>query len=159
MGFARLNRILQLLWNQWAGMMPDSAVCKNCGQHFEYTLIHNGFNDSAYDYCDTCGGTALITAWSEPPTGVNVKFHQRLNEDVERHLKQCKCGGHFALSASPRCPHCKNLLSPIEAKTWIEANAPGTVKRWRWQSDWKGLYCIVVDGNISKDPWNDDSVP
>jgi len=136
--------------------MPDSGLCEQCGQHFEYRLIHNGFNDSAYDYCDTCGGTALISGWSEKPTGVTVKFYQRLDEEAERHLKRCKCGGKFAVTASPRCPHCKNALSPTDAKTWIESDASGTVKGWRWQNSWTGLYCIIVNDNMSKDPWKLD---
>jgi hypothetical protein len=38
----------------------DIGDCEHCKKKFGYYLIHNGFNDSAYAYCDTCGSTALL---------------------------------------------------------------------------------------------------
>jgi hypothetical protein len=31
-------------------------------------------------------------------------------------------------------------------RTYIEANAPGAAKGWKWQGSWSGLYCLIVDG-------------
>lgn len=134
-------------------MSKSSGVCEHCHQVFDYSLIHNGFNDSAYAYCDTCGCTAVISAWSPKPEGVPVRVHQRIGSDVENYLDRCACGGKFTAGASPRCPFCRSTLSAIEATTWIEANAPGTAKGWRWQKNWSGLYCIVIANHLARDPW------
>jgi hypothetical protein len=135
--------------------------CEHCHHKFPYYLIHNGFNDSFYAYCDRCGRTALISSW------VFVK-ERRLTEEQQRNLPQgqiarrleadlssCECGGRFLAGASPRCPACNEVLSPERAAEWIEANASGAKKGWRWQRSWSGLYCIVVNGlsvsdNIAK---------
>ena len=37
-----------------------TGTCESCGHSFDYMLIHNGFNDSAFAYCDSCGMTALF---------------------------------------------------------------------------------------------------
>jgi len=87
------------------------------------------------------------------PAGVAVRFHQRISSDVESHLRPCACGGRFRADASPRCPHCRGVLSPVTAASWIEANAPGTAKGWRWQGNWAGLYCILIERRVVKDPW------
>src|SRR6185312_17076438 len=106
----------------------DKGTCEHCSRTFSYMLLHNGFNDSAYAYCDTCGSTAALSVWSSMPAGVAVRFHQRISSDVESHLRPCACGGRFRADASPRCPHCRGVLSPVTAASWIEANAPGTAK-------------------------------
>jgi hypothetical protein len=41
-----------------------SGVCDHCSAPFGYYLIHNGFNDTAYGYCDLCGRTALVMVGS-----------------------------------------------------------------------------------------------
>src|SRR4051794_33473838 len=44
-----------------------------CGAGFGYCLVHNGFNDSAFAYCDGCGTTAIFGGYSERiPKGVNA---------------------------------------------------------------------------------------
>lgn len=70
---------------------------------------------------------------------------------MESHLNACQCGGSFRKGAAPRCPHCNQRLSPEFASTYIEANAEGTQKGWRWQKSWDGLYCIVVEGRFVED--------
>jgi len=37
-------------------------------------------------------------------------------------------------------------LSAVTATSYIESNAPGTKKGWRWQRNWSGLYGIVIEG-------------
>jgi hypothetical protein len=136
--------------------MKHVGSCDRCKRSFEYELIHNGFNDSAYAYCDTCGCTAMISGWRPAPEGTTLRVHQQISKDIEELLEPCRCGGHFTANASPRCPYCKSPLSAVEAATWIEANAPGASKGWRWQRDWAGLYCIIVQENRSSDPWRMD---
>jgi hypothetical protein len=133
--------------------MPDIGTCENCDQQFSYALIHNGFNDSAYAYCDICGCTAFFSAWEPIPNGVSLRFHGSIDEEIEPLLERCSCGGHFRADASPRCSHCEQPLSADEAGKYLEANALGTAKGWRWQRNWRGLYCIIVEGRRVKSPW------
>ena len=118
-------------------------------------LIHNGFNDSAYGYCDQCGMTALFSAYSDAvPEGVDVGFHGALRADAERFVRPCTCGGQFRGSATPRCPHCARHLSAEASAEFIERNASGTAKGWRWQRSWRGLYAIVIEDRLAQDPWS-----
>lgn len=137
--------------------IESMGKCTNCSQEFTYWLIHNGFNDSAYAYCDRCGKTAILSAWSDKiPKDSPINLHEKINPDVEPFLSLCECGGKFTHDASPRCPHCCEELSPVKATTWLERNAPGTAKGWRWQQNWNGLYCIVIAGNKVADNWSND---
>ena len=132
----------------------DRGSCESCGASFEYSLIHNGFNDSAYAYCDRCGGAALLSAWSDKaPAGVRLRVHGEIQPEIIGLLSGCTCGGRFAVGAVPRCPSCKGRLSPEDAGVWIERNAPGTEKGWRWQRKWDGLYCVIIEENVTHDPW------
>ena len=135
----------------------NEGKCTGCASEFHYSLIHNGFNESAYAYCDRCGKTAILSGWSKAiPESAPIKFHEKITPQVEGFLKPCECGGKFTHDASPRCPHCREELSPVEATTWIERNAPGTAKGWRWQRSWNGIYCIIVEGNEVSDNWKKD---
>jgi hypothetical protein len=127
--------------------------CDQCKQKFSYALIHNGFNDTAYAYCDSCGCTAFFDAWKPRPNDIPMQFHQCIGKEVEGFIRPCVCGGHFKAGASPRCPHCKHELSADLATTYIEANAPGTAQGWRWQKNWTGLYAMIVEKLVAKDPW------
>ena len=132
----------------------ERGNCSNCHEEFEYTLIHNGFNDSSYAYCDTCGTTAVLSGWYNGiPKGVNETFQGAINHDTEPFLESCECGGTFRCDAAPRCPHCNIEINATDAAEFIERNAPGTQQGWRWQKSWTGLYCIVVDGKCVRDNW------
>jgi hypothetical protein len=65
---------------------------------------------------------------------------------MEPYLEPCPCGGGFVAGSSPRCPHCNQALSAEKAADYIEPQAPGTKKGWRWQRNWHGLYCVVING-------------
>jgi hypothetical protein len=130
------------------------ATCEHCGAQFEYYLVHNGFNDSAYAYCDTCGATTLLGGWaSNIPMNVDLRIHEPITPALEEHLAACSCGGRFRADASPRCPHCRHPLSAIGLTKHIEKNAPGTKAGWRWQQNWSGLYAIVVENRMTQDNW------
>lgn len=135
----------------------DAGVCEACLQTFNYSLIHNGFNDTAYAYCDKCGETIFVSGWSKDiPPAANLKVHGPMNPEAEALLAPCSCGGRFSASAAPRCPHCLNQLSAELATVYIEANAPGTAKGWRWQCSWQGLYAIIIEGKSAKGLWRSD---
>jgi len=131
---------------------PNIGTCEHCGGSFPYELLHNGFNDSAYAYCSSCGMTTVLDAW-KVPDGIRIQFHTVIKSEDEKLLLPCECGGTFKSGASPRCPRCHQELSPELAKKWLEANAPGTTKGWRWQCSWTGLYAVVIGKQIVKDNW------
>jgi hypothetical protein len=128
------------------------GTCGSCAQTFPYYLIHNGFNDTAYAYCDTCGLTAFLGTYAKRPDGVPYRPYEHISKDVEPFLRPCDCGGRFSATAFPRCPSCREPLSPTDAAAWIEPNAPGSARRW-WQGTWEGLHAIVIDGRAIYDPW------
>ena len=137
--------------------------CDKCGVEFGYYLVHNGFNDSNYAYCDKCGKVAFLNLHERDRIfGHNKRFFTFIpqgiiGKDMETVIKQCSCGGTFKHDASPRCPLCKNQLSAIAAKEYIEKNAlanwPKNKKRWKWQNNWDDLYAIVIENNVVRDNW------
>jgi len=130
----------------------DGGACDRCSQSFQYRLIHNGFNDSSYAYCDSCCYTALLDHWSAPKDVPRLDYGI-IAADIEQHLLACPTRGCFRASASPRCPHCNEPLDPVLAGDYIERQAPGTAKGWRWQRSWDGIYCIIIDERLASDPW------
>jgi hypothetical protein len=131
--------------------------CNACSSEFEYFLIHNGFNDSAYAYCDTCGTSTLLGIWAKNiPKAVTFKPHGPIDASIEPFLRPCSCGGHFRVGAVPRCPRCRSALSADGVTTTIEKNAPGTKVGWRWQRSWDGIYSIVIDRRYEEDNWSSD---
>jgi hypothetical protein len=132
----------------------DIGYCETCHKQFGYRLIHNGFNDSVYAYCDNCGEACLLNLW-QIPKGIEINDYGIIPESVHSFLKPCSCGGTFRKGAAPRCPHCNSILSPIEAAKYIEANAPGAKIDWQWQQSWEGLYCILVGNNVWCDCWKE----
>ena len=130
------------------------GTCEHCGATFGYYLIHNGFNDSTYAYCDSCGGTAVLNLLTaEQRLGRLPDLVVPIPDDLAHHLAPCACGGRFVAEAVPRCPTCREALSPKSAGAWIEHNAPGARQGWRWQQSWNGLYAIVIGENEVSDPW------
>jgi hypothetical protein len=72
---------------------------------------------------------------------------------MESRLEPCECGGSFRKGGAPHCPNCDEALSAELAASYIEKNAPGSMKGWRWQKNWKGLYCMVVEGRRVDNNW------
>jgi len=136
-------------------MSNSTGRCEHCGGTFGYRIIHNGFNDSAYAYCDKCSFTVFLSAWTQAAKRAALRIHQRITQDLEVLLKPCPCGGAFRSSADPKCPHCTRPLSPVNATVYIERDAPGTAKGWRWQQSWSGIYSIVLNDCVVEDWWDE----
>jgi len=133
----------------------DSGVCESCQKTFQYYLIHCGFNESAYAYCDACGCTLLIDLpFQEPGYRADLQAQGLVSRHTEKWLDRCSCGGRFKAGASPRCPHCKSELSPDTAAAYIERNAPGTPLGFRWQRSWSDIYSIIIQGHLVKIDYN-----
>jgi tetratricopeptide (TPR) repeat protein len=134
-----------------------TGLCESCGKSFGYRLIHSGFNETIYAYCDRCGLLLLLSTFDERagPQRTGKDWARAVNEWIEPLLPTCECGGHFSGAASPRCPSCSHPLNARAATTWIEANAGANSKRqgaWQWQACWTGLYCISIDGRFREEP-------
>ena len=135
------------------GICEDVGICENCARTFRYRLIHNGFNDTCYAYCDTCGATSLLDVIGAPKDFLSTSY-EAIAESAEAFVAPCECGGKFRRGAGPRCPHCKQPLSAKHAAKWIEGNAAGTKMGWRWQRDWTDLYCIIVEDKVVRNNWS-----
>ena len=130
------------------------GACEHCGGFFSYSLVHNGFHDSAYAYCEACGMCALFSGWfRDIPKDVSLTLYGPLAPTAEPFLRPCLCGGHFRANAKPRCPHCSKELCAEKAARYIESNAPGTRLGWRWQRNWVGVYSIVIENRFADNPW------
>jgi hypothetical protein len=121
--------------------------CEHCGVLYRYTLWHSGFGDNSYAYCDHCGLLATISylnphAAALPPLSLQ---YAEIDESWEPHLQACHCGGRFRKGAGPRCPHCREKLSPSHAGDHIKAQAIGAPRGWQWQASWNGVYCMAID--------------
>lgn len=132
--------------------------CEHCGAFFPYEIVHNGFNDSTYAYCDTCGTTAILGLWAAEKRLTRMPdLVTPLPREIERLLAPCACGGSFRGNAPARCPSCNGSLSPELGAVWLEAQAPGTKDGWRWQRSWSGLYALILGERVVFDPWKDET--
>ena len=137
----------------------ETGHCEHCEKDFEFYLIHNGFNETTYAYCDKCGSTTLLNEHCENiPEECRWFFdlkkrYEKIDEKLEKFLSPCSCGGFFTRLAKPRCPHCNKVLSPKKAANYIENNSPGIKKGWIWQGTWNDLYSIIINNNLVYDNW------
>jgi hypothetical protein len=141
--------------------VPDEKIgsCEHCHEPFRYAIYHCGFGDCSYAYCDLCGQTAILSMWDKSwPELSDCEVQQEICSAMEPLLKSCECGGRFKKGSAPRCPHCTERLSADSAASYVEANAPGTKKGWRWQRNWRGLYCMVVEGKRIDNNWLPEGV-
>ena len=124
-----------------------TGTCEHCGKSFGYTLLHCGFGDCSYAYCEKCGMTAILSLWDKrmPKLSQGAWGQQEIPTDLEQYMQPCECGGFFKRGSSPRCPRCSQGLSAEIATTYIERNAPGTKKGWKWQRSWHAMYCMVIE--------------
>jgi hypothetical protein len=136
---------------QYNRLMAWSGVCEHCHANFAIEIFHNGFGDTSYAYCDTCGQTTILSGWNKRwPEGVKCT-QAEIAPEMEPHLQPCGCGGKFTRGNSPRCPACARALSAELAAEYLERQAPGTKKGWHWQRTWSGIYCAVINGRSVKD--------
>ena len=135
--------------------MQKKGDCEHCGRIYRYSLWHSGFGDNSYAYCDQCGALALLN-YSNPEVAMLPKLSsqfQEIDESWEAYLRPCPCGGRFRKGSSPRCPFCNEPLSATHAAEHIEAQSYGAAsKGWRWQNNWRDVYCMAMD-----DPQNPGS--
>jgi hypothetical protein len=135
-------------WDYDLGMFTlHKGDCEHCCRVYHYTLLHAGFGDYSYAYCDCCGMLATFGYSSSflltLPRLTNQ--HQVIDPAWEPFILPCGCGGHFRSEASPRCVFCKEPLSAEHAAPHIERNSVGAGRGWRWQKNWTETYCIALE--------------
>lgn len=121
--------------------------CEHCERTYRYSLWHCGFGDNSYAYCDACGMLGLLN-YSTPQVADLPRLkneYAEIDESWEPYLRHCECGGNFRKGQSPRCPFCKEKLSPTHAAEHIETQAMVGNRGWHWQNDWSGVYCMAID--------------
>jgi hypothetical protein len=140
-------RALAWKWDCEADMViVKKGDCEHCGRYYRYSLWHCGFGDNSYAYCDQCGMLATVNYSNPDVAGFPplTAQYQEIDESWETSLQPCGCGGRFRKGVSPRCPFCREVLSPSHAAAHLEAQAVGA-KGWRWQGNWNGVYCIAIE--------------
>ncbi len=121
--------------------------CEHCCRVYRYTLLHAGFGDYSYAYCDSCGTLATFSYSS----GFLLNLphlqaqHQAIDPSWEPFIAECACGGHFRSNASPHCVYCNGTLSAEHAAPHIERNSVGAGRGWRWQRNWSDVYCMALE--------------
>lgn len=120
------------------------GTCEQCGHEFAFRIIHNGFNETGYAYCDACGRVGFLDTHDERLTEFRNGggWPGALPDKLAEFLNECACGGRFRFGACPRCPKCRQALSASKARVWIERSA---APEWKWQGDWTGCYCIQIE--------------
>jgi hypothetical protein len=121
--------------------------CEHCGSIYHYTLLHAGFGDYSYAYCDACGMLATFAYSSSfllslPRLSAQ---HQAIDTAWESFMRPCKCVGRFRSSAFPRCVFCREPHSAEHAAPHIERNSLGAGRGWRWQKNWTEVYCLAIE--------------
>lgn len=135
--------------------MGQNGNCSSCKRTFEYRLV-SGFNDSAYACCDACGMTAQFNVYSKSvPKGQKLDIGAPIPSVLEEFVSKCTCGGRFRGGAGPRCIHCHEVLDAHKSASFIEHNAPGAAKGWRWQRNWTGSDAIIIEDRCIEDPWKE----
>lgn len=92
--------------------------CPNCRKRVELNqphFYHAGRSNQGFLYCDR--DSTILVFSSFDPRYVRIAGdvhpwmlgHDQMAE-VEEHLIKCPCGGSFAFSNPPRCPHCGGSL-------------------------------------------------
>jgi hypothetical protein len=134
--------------------VDGNGTCEHCGQAFPYNLIHNGFNDSTYAYCDQCGCLAVLNLIElERHIGKLPPLVVPISQEAEDVLAACGCGGKFRGESTARCPSCRKALSAAKAADWLERNASVAAAGWRWQRSWTGLYAVAIADRVVFDPF------
>jgi hypothetical protein len=73
-------------------------------------------------------------------------------------LSRVRAARGFSLLLTPGVQAAPQPLSAVEATDYIEKNARGTAKGWRWDQSWTGVYSIVINEKRVEDWWDEQAV-
>ena len=131
--------------------------CESCGAAFQWHPIHNGFNNSFYVYCPSCGTTAILDFWGTPLThhpAVAKLIAGEIPPEIEGLLQPCSCGSLFRTGARPRCPHCGHELLPRARVFGEAANQPQrSVRGWPLTWNPAQVYCVIINDKVVYNPF------
>lgn len=128
--------------------------CEHCAHEFRFELVHSGSNETSYAYCDECGLVALLDTRHQVRPGIPP--HRVIAPEGEPLLSSCRCCGRFKSDAVPRCPECRGPLDAVRATAYIEAAIRPVAAGWKWQGNWHGLYCMIVEKRFVQNNWKSD---
>jgi hypothetical protein len=144
-------------------MSNKIGICEHCHKEFKYELIHDGFSEMNYLYCDSCGMTAFFPGLDICKTfgyssQAELPGHGVLEKKYADLLTPCPCGGTFSGDASPRCPHCLKPLSAKKATKYIQSKKNKYIWKLSWGESWKGRFFLVIEGKEIKNNWDKEKV-
>lgn len=101
--------------------MKIEYECPSCKQRIlldHPDVVHAGFDDSGFLYCDKNGDLITWSTFDDTYQKLIGQIHPWLLSNdqkriVEISLKECDCGGKFIYSAPPRCPNCNYPIPNI----------------------------------------------
>lgn len=103
--------------------------CPSCKYAIDVSyprIIHAGFSDSGFLYCDKNGDLVTWSSYDKTYAGLVSNKHpwdlsRKEKALVEKNLIDCPCGGKFTFAAKPRCPNCNHEIPDIvDSIHWIE---------------------------------------
>ena len=119
----------------------EEAPCPTCNKPLRFEKVHTGFNDTGYAYCDRDGSLLVWDTFDPTYTALVGERHpwaldRNAEEQVERALEACPCGGRFGLHNPPLCAHCGHDLRalvgpPIYFADFGQRFDPGRDRLWR----------------------------
>lgn len=136
--------------------MRRQITCPTCKHSYYGRVLHAGFDDSEFLYCDRCFRIALLSIYSRSadillrlavPALWSWRESAASRIEIEASLRGCECGGRFTFDAVPKCFNCQSVL-PLE--TILEAfGAHG----W-WGVGWRGFYCLIQEEHLVQNPYS-----
>lgn len=90
-------------------------ACPSCGREILYERFHAGFSNEGFAYCDNDSTVLLWETFAPWYTAIVKKHPWMLNDEERRRVEamfpRCQCGGRFAFTNPPLCPHCRSDIS------------------------------------------------
>lgn len=93
------------------GMRFHKLYCDTCGE--DKNVLFDELGELHYRYLKGLGGP-YSTATMKHDKYVQDNFkgepisEKEYDEEIEKRMKKCKCGGKFTFKARPRCPMCNS---------------------------------------------------
>ncbi len=99
-------------------MVSKLLTCPACHKTINTKgIYHAGFGDEAFLYCDRDSSVLTFNAYDDTyrrlvpdkmpwPPGAGGSLTTQEQNQIEKTLKPCPCGGIFRFQNVPKCPHC-----------------------------------------------------
>ena len=131
-------------------------TCSACGQDFKVRVVHSGFSNDEFLYCDRSHHVAVLEIYSRTSSLLlrladecgrglwDWRESAEYRARIEGALRSCPCGGRFTFSAGPRCPRCRVPLALDEVRAQVELFG---------NAGWRGAYYLILDDGSVEEPF------